>query len=102
MKRSLKISVLLITLIIALVGVTVVSAAPLRGTILCPNAPNLAKCSYCGEYPSGGTAGWWCKSNGDIKYYKPGCSYQYYSDCTPETCHCMPIGTSDHCQSWQH
>jgi hypothetical protein len=99
MKYSLKISVLLITLIITLVGVTVVSAAPLHGTrISCPNV--LAKCTYCGS--GNKTAGWWCKDDGDIKYYTTGCAYQYYSDCVPETCHCMPNGTSDHCQSWQH
>jgi hypothetical protein len=92
--------IILVGLLVVMLATTVsVSAMPLSGyRTPCPYYSG-ATCTSCG---TGGTAGWWCRSDGNINYYTAGCVYQYYSACSNGVCHCMPIGYADHCYSWVH
>ena len=87
---------LIATLVVILIATTVVSAVPLAGyRTPCPSAPPGTTCTGC---VSGG--GYFCTTNGTIVNYSSSC-VQLGSAlvCTPGVCHCMPVGTSDHCCS---
>lgn len=108
--KKVKILILMAVLIIALITTSVVSAAPMKGTTeACSYPGGTYPCPWCQT----GYYGWYCymwdpneedpyRNEGDIQYKDSYCTYQYWSNCSPEVCHCMVLGTPDHCYSWQH
>lgn len=107
--KKVRVIVLLCVLVIALATTTVVSAAPKLGYAAPCFDTGGAPCTGCVS----GYWGWFCISEswmateagssiGDINYHAQGCGVNYYAPCNPEICHCMALGYTDHCYSWNH
>lgn len=108
--NKVKISILLAALVVTLITTSVVSAAPMKGSVVaCSYAGGVFPCQACQT----GYYGWYCypydpdennpdRNYGDIEYKTSYCGYDYWSNCDDEICHCMVLGTPDHCESWQH
>jgi hypothetical protein len=108
--KKVRIFILLGVLVVALATTTVVSATPkLFEPYPCPDPGGTS----CEDHCVSPYYGWYCiftgsmienpnSTIGDINYYASGCSWSYYAECSGHDCHCMRVGYSDHCKSWNH
>lgn len=89
--------VILVVLLLSVVGVTAVSAS---STLPVPNngVINPQYCTGCVDP----YYGWFCRDDGNIAYYDPGCVWRFWARCNTDVmgepwCTCTPLGPTDYC-----